>query len=215
MNNSVFLKIYLLEIVHFNPKYILMVGILLMSCEDSASNNSYEIEYVDPADWVELYNPTNESITIGLWEFKDENDDHVFTIPAGQVMDPGEYLVLCKDTLTFKDNFPNVINFVGDLGFGLSGGGELIRLFDFNGELVDVVEYDNSSPWPTEPNGNGPTLELIYPFLNNDSGTNWAASDINGGTPGMINSVYAADNSNSIVSGIVINEINYNAADEY
>jgi len=214
MNNSVFLKKYLLDIVHFNRKYILMVGILLMSCEDSIFNNSDEIKYVNPADWVELHNPTNESIAIGLWEFKDGNDTHVFIIPENQVLESGAYLVLCKDSLAFNDNFPNVSNFIGEFDFGLNGGGELVRLFDTEGLLVDEVNYDDSSPWPLEPDGNGPTLELIDPSLDNGLGENWAASDINGGTPGMINSVYTADNSHSIASGIVINEINYNSPDE-
>jgi|Marorgknorr_s2lv_3_1036020.scaffolds.fasta_scaffold05182_3 hypothetical protein len=214
MNNSVFLKKYLLEIVHFNRKYILMVGILLMSCEDILSDNSEESGIINPADWVELHNPTNESIAIGLWEFKDGNDTHVFIIPENQVLESGAYLVLCKDSLAFNDNFPNVSNFIGEFDFGLNGGGELVRLFDTEGLLVDEVNYDDSSPWPLEPDGNGPTLELIDPSLDNGLGENWAASDINGGTPGMINSVYTADNSHSIASGIVINEINYNSPDE-
>ena len=214
MNNSVFLKIYLLEIAHFNPKYILIVGILLMSCEDSIFNNSEESGIINPADWVELYNPTNESIAIGLWEFKDGDDTHVFIIPENQVLESGAYLVLCKDSLAFNDNFPNVSNFIGEFDFGLNGGGELVRLFDAEELPVDEVNYDDSSPWPLEPDGNGPTLELIHPSLDNDLGVNWAASNNNGGTPGMVNSVYTADSSNSLVSGILINEINYNSADE-
>ena len=214
MNNSVFLKIYLLEDAHFNPKYILMVGILLMSCEDSIFNNSHEIKYVNPADWVELYNPTNEPIAIGLWEFKDGNDDHVFIIPENQILEPDQYLVLCRDSLAFNGNFPNISNFIGEFDFGLNGDGELVRLFDAEGGTVDEVVYDDSSPWPLEPDGNGPTLELIHPSLNNGLGTNWSASDINGGTPGAENSVYVTDSSNSMDSRVVINEINYNSADE-
>ena len=191
-----------------------MVGVLLMSCEDAIFNNSDEIKYVNPADWVELYNPTNESITIGLWKFKDGNDDHVFIIPENQILEPDQYLVLCRDSLAFNDNFPNISNFIGEFDFGLNGGGELVRLFDAEGGTVDEVVYDDSSPWPLEPDGNGPTLELIHPSLNNGLGTNWSASDINGGTPGVVNSVYTAESSNSLVSGILINEINYNSADE-
>ena len=214
MNNSVFLKKYLMEIVHFNRKYILMVGILLMSCEDILSDNSEESGIINPADWVELHNPTNESIAIGWWEFKDGDDTHVFIIPENQVLESGAYLVLCKDSLAFNDNFPNVSNFIGEFDFGLNGGGELVRLFDTEGLLVDEVNYDDSSPWPLEPDGNGPTLEHIHPSLDNDLGVNWATSDNNGGTPGMVNSVYTADSSKSLVSRIVINEINYNSADE-
>ena len=215
MNNyGIFFKKYLLEIVQFNLKYILMVGILLMSCEDILSDNSEESGIINPADWVELHNPTNESIAIGLWEFKDGNDTHVFIIPENQVLESGAYLVLCKDSLAFNDNFPNVSNFIGEFDFGLNGGGELVRLFDTEGLLVDEVNYDDSSPWPLEPDGNGPTLELIHPSLDNDLGVNWATSGNNGGTPGVVNSVYTAESSNSLVSGIVINEINYNSADE-
>ena len=205
----------LLVVINCNKSnIILLFGVVLLSCEDPISNNSHENEYVNPGDWVELFNPTNENIDIGNWIFKDEDNDHNFIIPANQVMSPGMYLVLCRDTLEFKDNFPNVINIAGDLGFGLSGGGELIRLFDSNGNLVDEVTYDDADPWPVEADGAGPTLELIHPFLDNGLGQNWSASDIYGGTPGIINSVYSADNSNSIASGIVINEINYNSADE-
>ena len=205
----------LLVVINCNKSnIILLFGIVLLSCEDPMSNNSQENEYVNPGDWVELHNPTNESIAIGLWEFKDGNDTHVFIIPENQVLESGAYLVLCKDSLAFNDNFPNVSNFIGEFDFGLNGGGELVRLFDAEELPVDEVNYNDSSPWPLEPDGNGPTLELIHPSLDNDLGVNWATSDNNGGTPGVVNSVYTADSSNSLVSGIVINEINYNSADE-
>ena len=200
--------------MQLNTNIILLFGVVLLSCEDSISNYSQENEYVNPGDWVELHNPTNESIAIGLWKFKDGNDDHVFIIPENQVLESGAYLVLCKDSLAFNDNFPNVSNFIGKFNFGLNGGGELVRLFDAEGGTVDEVVYDDSSPWPLEPDGNGPTLELIHPSLDNDLGVNWATSANNGGTPGVVNSVYTAVSSNSLVSGIVINEINYNSADE-
>ncbi len=205
----------LLVVINCNKSnIILLFGVVLLSCEDPISNNSQENEYVNPGDWVELHNPTNESIAIGLWEFKDGNDAHVFIIPENQVLESGAYLVLCKDSLAFNDNFPNVSNFIGEFDFGLNGGGELVRLFDAEELPVDEVNYNDSSPWPLEPDGNGPTLELIHPSLDNYLGVNWATSDNNGGTPGVVNSVYTADSSNSLVSGIVINEINYNSADE-
>ena len=89
-----------------------------------------------------------------------------------------------------------------------------MRLSNSDESLVDEVKYDNSPPWPTEPDGNGPTLELLHPSLDNKLGENWAASDSHGGTPGSVNSVYLTDISNNLDSGVVINEINYNSADE-
>ena len=53
------------------------------------------------------------------------------------------------------------------MSFGFSGQGELIRLYDHTGLLIDTVHYDDNLPWPDEPDGNGPTLELISPLLDN------------------------------------------------
>ena len=145
-----------------------------------------------PEDWVELHNPTDEAIVIGLWAFKDDNNDHVFTIPEDQILKSGQYLILCEDTVAFKKHSLDVGNFVadfvGNFVFGLKSEGDQVRLFDSSGLLVDKVEYDNITPWPTLPDGTG-TLELIHPSLDNTLGENWAASNGNG-TPGEINSVY-------------------------
>ena len=46
--------------------------------------------------------------------------------------------------------------------------------------LIDRVNYDDSDPWPTAPDGNGPTLELIDPLSDNGSAENWTASEENG-----------------------------------
>ena len=145
----------------------------------------------NPEDWVEIHNPTSETISIGSWEFKDDNDANVFIFPENTLLLSGGYLVLCKDTLTFSSLFQNVLssNIVGDFEFGFDGDGEHIRLFNSEGLLINEVEYNDASPWPTEPDGNGPTLELIHPSLDNTSGTNWGYS-VGNGTPGEINSVY-------------------------
>ena len=141
----------------------------------------------DPDDWVELYNPTDENINIGNWVFKDEDNDHNFTIPENTILNSGEYLVLCTDSYSFSALFPSVINYIGDFDFGLSAGGELIRLIDADGNLVDAVEYDDSDPWPIEADGAGPTLELLGSFLDNSLAENWVASE-GYGSPGGVNS---------------------------
>ena len=56
----------------------------------------------------------------------------------------------------------------------------LLRLFNSEYELVDFVEYDDSAPWPTQPDGNGPTLELIDPINDNSIAENWTFSNGNG-----------------------------------
>ena len=134
----------------------------------------------DPGDWVELYNSTGEILNIGNWTFKDGDDSHVYSIPENTFLTPDNYLVLCSDTNSFTSHFPVVQKFEGNLGFSFSGNGELLRLYNTENILIDRVNYDDSDPWPTAPDGNGPTLELIDPLSDNGSAENWTASEENG-----------------------------------
>lgn len=160
--------------------------------EDSLVIN--EINYnssasFDPGDWVELYNPHPYDLDVSGWVFKDEDDQHVYELPAGTVMPAEGYLVLANDTAAFRSLFPEVDNFLGPLGYGFSGNGELLRLFDDDGVEIDTVHYDDTEPWPTEPDGNGPTLELINPAWDNALAESWTASAQNG-TPGKVNGTF-------------------------
>ena len=141
----------------------------------------------DPGDWVELHNHSDAPLDLSNWSFHDEAA--AYAIPAGTVVPPRGYLVLCSDLASFQVLFPGVSNAIGDLGFSFKGSGELLQLRQPDGSLFDEVHYDDASPWPTEPDGNGPTLELNEPHLDNGQGANWSASLGTGGTPGAKNSV--------------------------
>ena len=80
---------------------------------------------------------------------------------------------------------------IGNINFGLNSGGEVIKLYDPSGALVDSVKYEDSSPWPTEPDGSGMTLELIDYTTDNNTNLNWGSSLILGGTPGNVNSLFS------------------------
>ena len=166
--------------------------------ENTALNDDIvinEINYKDSedfevGDWVELYNKGSSAVDLSNWVFKDDDDTHEFILPAGTSIPAGGYVVLAKTLSLFQTKFPSVSPVYGDFGFGLSGGGELIRLFDADGNLVDSVTYDDEDPWPTEPDGNGPTLELINPSLDNSLPESWdacAPSGSENGTPGAVN----------------------------
>ena len=170
--------------------------------------NYHSADDFNPDDWVELYNPLDETINIGNWVFLDEDDTHVFTIPENYLLNSGSFLVLCKNTELFTAVFPEVDNYLGDLGFGLSGGGEPIRIFNSNGELVDEVDYDDEDPWPLEPDGTGPTLELMDPLSDNALPENWSFSEGHG-TPGSINSIVLSIDKSSLTPGNLILLDNY------
>jgi len=143
-------------------------------------------DYFNPGDWVEFFNPNDYELDISDWVFKDEDDLHSFIFPPETTIEPFGFLVLCNDTAAFKYLFPEVSNFIGEMGFGLSGSGEVIRIFDSTGQLLDMVLYDDQAPWPLEPDGSGPTLELLDAQLDNSLPESWIVCDGHG-TPGEEN----------------------------
>ena len=191
---------------YYKTNVILMIGILCISCKETITDSPHVIDYkvvineinyhssdnFNPQDWLEIYNLSTDTINIGHWLIKDNNDNHIFSIPANTLLLPDQYLVFCKDTSSFKTFYPDIDHYFGDLGFGLGRSNDYVRLFDSSKLLVDEVNYNDAGSWPAEADGNGPTLELINPSLDNTLGENWIASNGNG-TPGAINSIYSAD----------------------
>lgn len=142
----------------------------------------------DTEDWIEFYNNSSDTVDISGWVFKDSDDSHAYFFPPGSIINPGDYFVLCIDTALFRSLFADVPNVFGNTGFGLSGSGELIRLFDDQANIIDSLTYDDNFPWPEEADGNGSTLSLKNPNLDNTIPENWTAS-LGHGTPGKINDV--------------------------
>ncbi|MCP4547761.1 MAG: T9SS type A sorting domain-containing protein [bacterium] len=143
----------------------------------------------DPGDWIEFCNPDLSPVDIGGYHFKDSDDQHDFIFPSPTYIPGNGYIVLCEDDALFNTLFPGITNIVPGLDFGFSGSGELLRLYDRDLALIDEVTYDDAYPWPTEPDGNGPTLELRSSAIDNEAGWNWGASEAEHGTPGIINSI--------------------------
>jgi hypothetical protein len=140
----------------------------------------------DSGDWIELYNDSGQEVDLSAWEIRDDDDAHRFELPSGTRLGAGEYLVICRNLEGFKVRFPEVLNSIGDLNYGLSSDSDCVRLFDNSGMLIDSVCYTSAAPWPAEPNGGGPSLALGNPASDNAQAANWYASYPHG-TPGRAN----------------------------
>lgn len=164
----------------------------------------------DSGDWVEFLNTSNQEIDMTRWVFKDEDDSHQFIFPQGTVLESESLLVIVNDETGFSLRFPDVKNYFSGMNFGLSGSGELVRLYNAQMEQMDSLVYDDKTPWPEEADGNGASLELINPFKDNGLPKNWAAS-AGHGSPGKRNSVYTSirDNQKTELAQGFILEQNY------
>ncbi|HCV51040.1 MAG TPA: hypothetical protein DGP89_06810, partial [Saprospirales bacterium] len=137
----------------------------------------------DAGDWLELHNPSTLNIDLSSWIIKDDNDEHEFIIPD-MTLTSGDFIVIVEN----QEKFTNVhsdVETIENLGFGL-GGNDQVRIFNAADELIDSVSYSSMAPWPNAANGNGYTLELLNPILDNTLPENYEDINING-SPGRRN----------------------------
>ena len=138
-------------------------------------------------DWIELYNPNDYSIDISNWIFTDDNDANTYVFPENTIILEESYLVVIKDIGDFSELFPSISNYIGEFDFGLSSSSDAIRIFNSEMVIQDEVYYTTSSPWPETGNGDGYTLELISPSLDNSLPESWTNFN-EFGSPNEINS---------------------------
>ena len=131
-------------------------------------------------DWIELYNPNPYEVDLSLWLLKDNDDTHVYIIPEGTIIQGEGFLVAVKDAADYNAMYPEAVNYIGDLGFGLGSSGDSVRLFDAESILQDQVTYTSDNPWPSCANDTGYTLELNTPDLDNSLHQNWDCINFNG-----------------------------------
>ncbi|MBT8201440.1 MAG: lamin tail domain-containing protein, partial [Acidimicrobiia bacterium] len=143
------------------------------------------------SEFIELYNPSSsESVDLSDWSI---NGLSVGRVAPGTVILPNNYVVLVSDDAAFQNDVSSNVLVVMQYTGALSNGGETITLSDETGTMIDVVTYDDASPWPTEPDGSGPSLSLFTPNSDNNLSSSWGISAANGGTPGAPNDAISTD----------------------
>ncbi len=124
-------------------------------------------------EFVELYNRGASPVNVGGWKL---NDAVHFTIPAGTTIAPGGYLVVGGNIAFLNTSYPGLIA-LGNWNGSLGNNGDLLRLEDAKGNLVNQVDYKFGGEWPEQAAGNGSSLELVNPFADNSAGGAWADSN--------------------------------------
>ncbi|MGY8918286.1 MAG: lamin tail domain-containing protein, partial [Flavobacteriales bacterium] len=169
----------------------------------------------DDFDWefCELHNSSDLAADLSGYHFYNSASGAPqlgLVFPEGTSIAAGEFMVISVagggGTANYSGNGYQVIEM--ELG-NFSNSGEEVSLQDAFGNVVDVVDYA-SSGWPGagfsilgstligDPNGGGSSLEYIPEVLaaysagtlgmDNELGSNWQASWVDGGTPGAANS---------------------------
>lgn len=137
----------------------------LSALKDSVIFNEiafYQTDVDSTEDWIELYNRSTINQNLSGWILTDKTIEEGWMIPEGTEIKPGEYLVLCQSLVHFRHFYSaDSIQAIGDFGFGFSSKGELIKLYDANGAIVDSVNF---KPWiPEKKQKSNYTLALSHP----------------------------------------------------
>ena len=76
---------------------------------------------------------------------------------------------------------------MGQFNGNLNNGGERVTLVDSEGVEIQSFKYDDKSPWPESPDGQGPSLVLMNSLSGPDHSDpeSWRASGSDGGSPGF------------------------------
>jgi hypothetical protein len=135
---------------------------------DQGNDTDYE--------FIELYNASGSSVNIADYYFS----GITYTFATGTTLAAGAFLVVARN----GNNYSESVEWTSG---ALTNGGETLTLYDGSGNTIDQVTYDNTSPWPTPADNDGPSLELKDASTNNSLGSNWTYSYHLGGTPGYAN----------------------------
>ncbi|MFT6239342.1 MAG: hypothetical protein ACJAQT_001421 [Akkermansiaceae bacterium] len=130
--------------------------------EPGATEENEFIEFTNISD-LEI-NLSNLTFTAGL----------TYTFPVATTLAPGAQLILTP----------------ADYSGSLDNSGETITLIDTQGFTVESFSYNDKSPWPEAPDGEGFSLVRISPTsqLDPNDPASWRTSTTPGGNPGSLDS---------------------------
>ena len=123
------------------------------------------------AEFIHLYNPSNETIDLEAYQFV---EGILYDFPAMSIA-PQEKIWLLKNDLFYTDVQDQLDTWTEGR---LSNGGEKLRLVDSNGIVIDQVSYRDTTPWPIDADGLGGHLILSSHDLDNHFASSWISSTL-------------------------------------
>lgn len=135
-------------------------------------------------EFFELTNTGSQSLSLaGVKISGFATEPYAFT---GGELGAGERIIVARTPAVFESVYGAGFN-VAPTGYAdanLSNGGEAVMLLGPLGDTLQAFSYSDVAPWPSSPDGGGPSIEIIDPLGNANDASNWRASHYVGGSPG-------------------------------
>ncbi|MBK9303527.1 MAG: lamin tail domain-containing protein [bacterium] len=170
---------------------LLAAGAAFAANELIVTEIMYNSTEADDVEWIELYNNSGATLDLTGWYVLDDNLTHTQMALSG-TMAPGAVMLLVGTETLFTAKYPGVTNYFPvffqqeGATWALGNGGDAVNVFNAAAELVFSVTFDDAAPWPTAPDGTGPSLLLVsnnYGDFNDASSWTVGVTD---GTPGVL-----------------------------
>jgi len=136
--------------------------------------------------WIELFNPSNETIHLQDWKLGNEAGDE-FTLTEEFEIEGLDYVILAENPDYFISSYNVDPDHVFNLQIPLNPQSGTIYLLRNGNSVSDLVNYRGDNFWPECEAENGYSIELSGTNLNNELGINWFCRDRMGGSPGEAN----------------------------
>lgn len=160
-----------------------MLTVVISELHYHPDNSSLADE--DDQEFIEIFNTGDSTFDLSGVQIADFAVTP-YAFDDGSSLEPGEYLVVARNPAIFTSIYGTDIN-LASTGYNnknLSNGGEKITLLSASGTVIESFTYDDEGEWPTAPDGNGPSLEIVDPYGDPTDPANWRASAETGGSPG-------------------------------
>ncbi len=118
---------------------------------------------------------------------------------------PDEYMLVVRDQAGFEARYGASLSHLiaGEYIGGFSNTGEAVQVVTPTGQDIHSFTYADLPPWPTAPDGGGPSLQLVDPFSNPDHSLaeKWTSSVSPNGSPGGPDTAIGDYNQDGVVDG--------------
>ncbi|MFK8042989.1 lamin tail domain-containing protein [Congregibacter sp.] len=165
--------------------YLALSGLLIQFCAPAfATPILTEIHYngprsgADPDEFIEITNTSADDLHLGGWQFT-QGISYLFE--TGAMLTSGASLVLARDIDSFLSVFSDYSGYLVDFSGALSNSGEILSLTDAQSTQVWSIRYDDNAPWPSDADGLGDSLQLVYGTLDIGNPQNWRSDTPNPG----------------------------------
>jgi len=155
-------------------------GVVINEIHYNGTNNTIREEF------IELHNASAVPVDLSLWKIRGGGD---YNFAPGASISAGAFVVVAQHPATMLARYG--VTALGPWDGALNSDGERITLRDPNDAIVDEVDFRSEFPWPIAANGEGASMQLVNPSLDNDLGSSWRSGTPL--TPDAANSVFAAN----------------------